>query len=133
VLDFQIGMHNNAEQDRFSFDTSVTDVTPNKLGVAGITVMTKEQSQNNLDVIDSALEMVSGNRATLGAMQNRLQSAVNNMGIYNENLSNARSRIADVDMASETAELTKQNILSQAGTAVLSQANQNGNLALKLI
>lgn len=133
VLDFQIGMHNNPEQDRFSYDTAVTDVTTGKLGVSGISVASKESSQNNLDVIDQALEMVSGNRATLGAMQNRLQSAVNNMGIYNENLQNARSRISDVDMASETAELTKQNILSQAGTAVLSQANQNGNLALKLI
>jgi flagellin len=126
-------MHNNPEQDRFSYDTAVTDVTTSRLGVSGISVASKESAQNNLEMIDQAMEMVSGNRATLGAMQNRLQSSVNNMGIYNENLQNARSRIADVDMASETAELTKQNILSQAGTAVLSQANQNGNLALKLI
>jgi flagellin len=133
VLDFQIGMHNNPEQDRFSYDTSVTDVTTGRLGVNGISVASKESAQSNLDVIDKALETVSGNRATLGAMQNRLQAAVNNMGIYNENLQNARSRVSDVDMASETAELTKQNILSQARTAVLSQTNQNNMLALKLI
>jgi flagellin len=66
-------------------------------------------------------------------MQNRLQSAVNHLGVYEENLSSARSRIYDVDMASESAELAKNSILTQSGTSVLSQANQNPMMALKLM
>jgi flagellin-like hook-associated protein FlgL len=85
------------------------------------------------DKIDSAIRTLSENRAEIGSLQNRLQSTISNLQIYDENLSAARSRIYDVDMASETAELTKNNILSTAGTAVLSQANQNNMLALKLI
>ena len=66
-------------------------------------------------------------------MQNRLQSTVNNTGIAIENLSAANSRIRDTDMAEETAELTKQNILAQAGTSVLAQANNSGTGALQLL
>ena len=101
--------------------------------LSGITVASKESAQENLGKVDEAIKMLSGNRAELGALQNRLQSTVNNLNIYDENLSAARSRIYDVDMASETAELTKQNILSQAGVSVLSQANQNSMGALKLL
>jgi flagellin len=98
-----------------------------------MTVATKEDAQNNLDNIDHAISTLSGNRAEMGALQNRLQSSINNMQIYNENLQAGNSRIRDVDMASETAELTKNNILTQATTSVLGQANQNSMLALKLI
>jgi flagellin len=132
-LEIQIGLNNNAEQDRFHFDTAKTDITSNRLGVQSITVATKEEAQNNLATIDSAIQNLSENRAEMGALQNRLQSSINNMEIYNENLSGANSRIRDVDMASETAELTKNNILSSAGVSVLSQANQNNMMALKLI
>jgi flagellin len=76
---------------------------------------------------------VSETRARLGAVQNRLQSTVNNLGVTKENLSAARSRIADVDVASETSELVKTNILQQAGVAVLAQANQTPMSALKLL
>jgi len=132
-LDIQIGYNNNPDQDRFTFDTGKTNVSTSHLGVGGISVSTKEQAQQNLASIDNAIEMVTGNRAELGAFQNRLQSTVNSLSIYDENLSSARSRIYDVDMASETAELTKNNILTQAGTSVLSQANSNNTLALKLL
>jgi len=101
--------------------------------VEGINVASKEAAQENLEKIDWAINMLTENRAELGALQNRLQSSINNLQIYDENLSGARSRIYDVDMAAETAELTKNNILATAGTAVLSQANQNNMLALKLI
>jgi flagellin len=84
-------------------------------------------------VIDTAIKALTENRAELGAMQNRVQSTVNNLGVYDENLSAANSRIRDVDMASETAELTKNNILTTAGVSVLSQANQNNLMALKLL
>jgi flagellin len=132
-MDIQIGQNNRPDQDRFSYDPAKTDATTDHLGIGGISVATKEQAQENLGKIDMAIKTLSGNRAELGALQNRLQSSVNNLQIYDENLSAANSRIRDVDVASETATLTKQNILSQASTSVLSQANQNSQLALKLL
>ncbi len=132
-LEIQIGMNNIPEQDRFIYDPGKTNVKTEKLGIADISVATKEQAQNNLASIDAAISNLAENRAELGALQNRLTSAASNLGIYQENLSAANSRIRDVDMASETAELTKQNILSQAGVSVLGQANQNNMMALKLL
>lgn len=132
-LDIQIGLTNNADYDRFSFDTGRLAVSAERLGIGEISVSTKEQAQENLTKIDESLRILSENRAVMGSLQNRLQSSISNMSLYNENLATGRSRIADVDVAAETAELTKTNILSTAGTAVLSQANQNSMLALKLI
>jgi flagellin len=83
--------------------------------------------------IDSAIDNVSSQRAALGAVQNRLQYSLDNVGIYQENLVAAESRIRDVDMAEETVTLTKNQILSQAGTAMLSQANQSGQSVLSLL
>ena len=76
---------------------------------------------------------MSSQRAALGAVQNRLQYSMDNVGVYQENLVAAESRIRDVDMAEETVSLTKNQILSQAGTAMLSQANQSGQGILKLL
>lgn len=132
-LDIQVGVNNNPEYDRYSFDLAKTDVTSGHLGIDHVTVADKDSSRNNLAALDEAMRTLTDNRAELGALQNRLQATVGNLNIYDENLSGARSRIWDVDMASETAELTKNNILSTAGTAVLSQANQNSMLALKLL
>jgi flagellin len=132
-MDIQIGQNNNPLNDRFSYDVAKTNTTVAALGLNGLNTESKESSQENLGRIDTAIKTLSGNRAELGALQNRLQSSVNNLNVYDENLSAARSRIYDVDMASETAELTKQNILSQAGVSVLSQANQNAMGALKLL
>lgn len=131
-FDIQVGLNNN-ELDRFSFDTSKTNVTSDALGITGVTTGTKEASQANLETVDKALTNLSENRATVGALQNRLVSTISNIRILNENLSAARSRIADVDFASETAENTQRSILAQAGTAVLSQANTNNQLALRLL
>lgn len=133
ALEFQIGSHNKPEQDRLVYDTRVTDVTIGRLGIAGMTVANKESAQANLDVLDNAIKTVSGNRSTFGALQNRLQSTINNLNVADENLSAANSRIRDVDFANESSELTKKNILAQAGTAMLAQANNNGMLALKLL
>ena len=88
---------------------------------------------SGLDRSFEAIRGLSESRADLGALQNRLQSSVANLQVYEENLQGARSRIADVDVAAESAELTKQNILSQAGVSVLGQANANPQLALKLM
>jgi len=132
-IDIQVGLNNKAEEDRFTYDMNKTNVSMDRLGMTGITVATKQDAQENLGKVDEAIKVLSSNRAELGALQNRLQSTVNNLQVYDENLSAARSRIYDVDMASETAELTRTNILTQAGVAVLSQANQNSSMALKLL
>jgi flagellin len=132
-LEFQIGANNDPNNDRFQYDTSATNVTTQALGITDISTATKESAQNNLSMVDKALTQLTSNRASLGALQNRVQSSIANLGVYQENLAAANSRIRDVDMASETSELTKQNILTQAGTAVLSQANNNNMLALKLL
>ena len=133
TLDFQVGIENSPEQDRLQYATMATDVTLGKLGLSQTGVMTKESAQENLAKIDTAIQSVNENRAGLGALQNRLGSTVQNLAISTENLAAANSRIRDTDMASEASELTKQSILSQAGTAVLSQANATSNLALKLL
>ncbi|MGK5084512.1 flagellin [Bdellovibrionota bacterium FG-1] len=133
AIDIQIGQNNHPDQDRFTFDVAKTNVSADRLGLEGINVVNKQSAQENLEKIDTAIQSLSGNRAELGALQNRLGSSINSLQIYNENLASARSRIKDVDMAAETSELTKSNILTQANTAVLSQANQNSMLALKLL
>ena len=132
-LEFQIGTHNNALQDRMIYDTTMTDATSVRLGISGLTVRTKENAQTNLDVLDNAIKMVSENRAALGALQNRLTSTVNNLNVADENLSAANSRIRDADMALESAEMAKYNVLTQSGVAVLGQANSNSMMALKLL
>ncbi len=133
LLEIQVGVHNNPDHDRFYFDVAKTNATTAALGVSDISVASKESARENLAKIDGAIESLTGNRAELGALQNRLQSTINSLGIYEENMSGARSRIYDVDVASETAELTKNNILTAATVSVLSQANQNNLSALKLL
>lgn len=133
TLDFQVGIENNPEHDRLQYKTSNTDVSLGKLGLSDTGVSSKEAAQSNLASIDMAIQSVNENRAELGALQNRLSSTVNNLAISTENLAAANSRIRDADMALETSELTKQSILSQAGTSVLAQANSSQNLALKLL
>ena len=115
------------------FDTGKSNVSLEGLGLNGVSAETKEGARASLDMVDDAIKGLVGNRAELGALQNRLQSSINNLNIYDENLSTARSRIRDSDMASETADLAKNNILTQAGISVLSQANQNNMAALKLL
>ena len=133
LLEFQVGTKNNPEQDRLVFDTAKANATAGQLGLAGITVGTKVAAQENLNKLDSAIQMVNNNRADFGALQNRLQSTINNLMIADENLSAANSRVRDVDVANESSELTKRNILAQAGTAMLAQANSNSTMALKLL
>ena len=83
--------------------------------------------------IDTAIDNVSAQRAALGAVQNRLQYSLDNVGIYQENLVAAESRIRDVDMAEQMIEFTKLQVLQQAGTSMLSQANQSTQGVLSLL
>ena len=132
-LDFQIGVNNDEFQDRISYDTSGQNAKIESLGIDGIAVASKEGAQNSLESIDTAISKVSEQRASLGAIQNRLISTSNNIRVSVENLSTANSRIRDVDYAEISAQNAKNNILNQAGTAVLAQANANGSNALALI
>lgn len=132
-FDFQIGIYNDDFEDRISYNAAATNAQLDSLGIDGITVDNKESAQNSLSNLDSAIQSISGYRAELGAKQNRLTSTTQNLQISSENLSTANSRIRDTDYASESAENTKMNILGQAGSSVLAQANATGQAALKLI
>jgi flagellin len=133
VFDIQIGTRNDPISDRLTFDASSADVNVAALGLNLASVADKISAQNSLSSIDQAIVSVSGIRADFGALQNRLQSTINNIAVSIENLSAANSRVRDTDIAAETAELTKQNILMTAGTSVLAQANASTKNALNLI
>ncbi|MCM2321719.1 MAG: flagellin FliC [Oligoflexia bacterium] len=133
VFEIQVGIQNNPILDRVVYNGERSDATLDALKLGGESVATKQGSQLSLSVIDDGLIRVNSIRADLGAMQNRLQSTVNNLSISDENLSSANSRIRDTDMAEEVSEMTKNNILMQAGISVLSQANNTNSAALKLL
>ncbi len=132
IVDIQVGTHNTLN-DRLSYDTSFANANLESLGIHEDAVSTKLGAQNSLGTIDDGIKRVQEIRSSLGAMQNRLQSTVRNLSIYDENLSAANSRIRDVDVAQESSTITKLNILQQSGVAVLGQANMSQNLALKLL
>ncbi len=131
-LTFQVG-HEAGEMNRIEFDPSKTNVTTKALGVGDVDLATKEGSLTAMGNIDEAIKRVNENRSELGALQNRLHSTSNTLGIAVENLSDARSRIMDTDIAAETSIMAKNNILQNAGIAVLSQANAAPSGALKLL
>jgi flagellin len=132
-FDFQVGVNNVKSEDRITFQAGKADATNDHLGIGGLDYTSKEGAQDALAIIDKASDMVQKTRADLGALQNRLTSTVTNLGVQDENLSAANSRIRDTDVAAATAELARNNVLLQANTATLAQANQTSNLALKLI
>jgi flagellin len=133
VIDIQVGVHNDAFKDRISFNASAANASLEALGLSTGSIAIKESAQTGLATLDDALVSVNAIRANFGAMQNRLQSTSANILIADENLSAANSRIRDADIASESAELTRNNILLQAGVSVLGQANNMSNIALKLL
>ena len=133
TYDIQVGIKNNDFQDRIKFHSGESNVRTSNLGIDDLNVTTKQDAQGNLDTLDEALQTVSGNRATLEAVQNRLNSAVQNLQISIENQSIARSRIADTDYALESSNNVRENVLINAGTAILAQSNMQGQAALKLL
>ena len=133
VIDIQVGTNNDPFKDRISFDASAANASLESLGLSAESLAEKTLAQQSMDVLDRALVSVNAIRANFGAMQNRLQSTSANIMISDENLSAANSRIRDADIAAESAELTRNNILMQAGVSVLGQANNVANIALKLL
>jgi flagellin len=130
TVTMQVGSNNTAN-DRIDITFSATDSTT--LGIAAIDLSTVAGAQSALDAIDTAVNTLSTSRANVGAAQNRLVVTMTNLSTAYENLSAADSRIRDVDVAQETASMTRNQILSQAGVAVLAQANQLPSLALSLL
>lgn len=133
IVDIQVGINNDPFQDRISFNASAANSSLESLGITPLSLATKEDAQMSLSSIDTAQTSVNSMRANFGAMQNRFNSTVNNISIAHENLSAANSRIRDTDIAAETAEMTRNSILQQAGVSVLGQANQVQQMALKLL
>lgn len=131
-INFQVGAH-KGENQKITYNANANQATVSSLDIGGISVASKDDALDSLESIDGAISKVSNSRAELGAIQNRLHSAVNTTGIYIENLSEAKSRIADTDIAEETSNLVRKSILQDAGVAVLAQANQAPSKALRLL
>lgn len=133
AYEFQVGTNNNEFEDRIVFNASENLATIDALGLTDVDYAQKEGAQMSLTALDGALTRVNEIRAGLGALQNRLTSTVTNLGVAEENMSAANSRIKDTDIAAATADLAKNNILLQGGLSVMAQANQFPGYALKLL
>ena len=131
-MDFQVGTK-SGDDNKISFEPSQADASAENLGIGGTSIRSKGDARDNLQVIDSAIQKVSGYRANFGSIQSRLQSTINNLDVSLVNQEAARSRIEDVDVAESTAKLASVQIQNAAGVATLSQANQLGSGALRLI
>jgi flagellin len=132
-VDFQVGINGSSESDVISFDPSKSHATASNLGISGMDFTSKDGAKDALSELDNAQNMVNGFRANIGALQNRLASTTENLGTQIENLSVANSRIRDTDVAESSAEFTKSNILLNASTNVLAQANEVPKQALRLL
>ena len=117
----------------FVGQASVTDGTSSTANQVSLDLSTHEKATAAVSVIDDAINTVSSERSKLGAMQNRLEHTISNLGTSSENLQAAESRIRDVDMAAEMMQFTKNNILQQAATAMLAQGNQAPSAVLQLL
>jgi len=133
VYDIHVGISSNAKTDWIAYDSSVSNVTTDNLGLSDLDFSTKDGVRSALSKLDMAQSNVNGSRATLGALSNRLNSTVDVLSTMSENMSVAKSRISDTDVAASSSELARNNILLQGTTATLAQANQQPALALKLI
>ncbi|HKK53451.1 MAG TPA: flagellin, partial [Myxococcota bacterium] len=130
TVTFQVGV-DNTTNDQISVST--VDATAGTLGVSGQAVSSVSGAQAALGAIDSAIATVASLRASFGTAQNRLESTIRSIAISVENTSAAESRIRDVDFANETAALTRNQVLQQAGISVLAQANVSSQSALSLL
>lgn len=128
-----LGITGNAGQAGFTKENSVTNGTNDVKTEAALNISTAEDASKAIAVLDKATQTVSSARSKLGAVQNRLEHTINNLGTASENLTAAESRIRDVDMAKEMMEQTKNNILAQAAQAMLAQANQQPQGVLQLL
>ncbi|MGE0311023.1 MAG: flagellin [Lautropia sp.] len=140
-LVFQVGANTTVDDritittNQLSTDSAVTDLTggPGFAGAPPSDLKTLDNSQDAIGKIDTLLDVVNSNRADYGAAQNRFEAVIANLQVSSENQAAARSRIMDADFAAETAALTRAQVLQQAGTAMLAQANQAPQTVLRLL
>ena len=130
ALSLQVG---DTNADFQKVNVNVESMSAKSLGLDAIDISTQEGAGNAIEVINAAIEKVSTARSDLGAIQNRLDHTINNLGVTTENMTAAESRIRDVDMAEEMMQFTKNNILTQASQAMLAQANQLPQGVLQLL
>lgn len=130
-FEFHIGAYKGEENVvKFKLDQNTS---AQEVGIDTLTVMDQDDAVSALEDIDKALLDVAGTRATFGAMQSRFQHSIDHLSIQAENLDAARSQIVDADIAEEVTQIARNNILTEAGTSVLAQANQNTNRIMRLI
>lgn len=133
TLSVQVGTGPNPDVDTIGIDLRNLNTGNSSLGISGLSISSKSDAISGLDSIDEAIEKISGQRAILGSVQNRLNSSASNLAVYSENLSAANSRIRDTDYALETSKQAKNSILSAASSSVLAQANGLGQSVFKLL
>ncbi|MSQ01929.1 MAG: flagellin FliC [Myxococcales bacterium] len=126
----QVGIHSTANDQ---IDITLGDLRTSTLGVDAVSLSSVSAAGTALGLIDTAIETVNGYRSDYGAAENRLNSALNNLEIFGENTMAAESQIRDADFGYETSELTKNQILTQAGVAILAQAKTMNQGALQLL
>ncbi len=131
--EFQIGTKGGEFENRIAFEASAINSSMDNLGISSAEIGSKSGAQESLATVDAAIEKLSGQRAVLGSLQNRLTSTSTSLQNYTENMSAANSRIRDVDYAEETSKQARNQIISAASTSVLAQANVSGQSAMKLI
>jgi flagellin len=132
-LEFQVGINADRTNDRVTFSTSDANITPASLGISSLHLANKKNAQDNLRLLDSAMNRVSLQRALLGSVQSALSSNAENMGSHQVNSAAANSRLRDVDMAEYSAKGVQLDIIANAATAMHSQANNLPARALKLL
>jgi flagellin len=130
ALTFQVDLTGDMAQQ---IQVMIATVSPSSFGIEALAITSTGGARSTLSILDQAIQDVSGQRASLGAAQNRLEATINNISTQYNNLSAANSRIRDVDVAEETAVLARNRILMQSGVSVLAQANQIPALALQLL
>jgi flagellin len=133
TLTFQVGAGSVAANDQIAVDLTGANVSTVATAVGALTFDTAANALTSIAALDTQITAVSTARANLGAVQNRFESTIRSLNVSKENLSAASSRITDTDMAEEMVKYTRSNILSQAGTAMLAQANQSGQGVLQLL
>lgn len=133
TFEFQVDINNDDFKDRIGFNSSELQATTDVLNIADFDFSDKMSARTALETLEDSQRMVNGYRATLGALQNRLISTTENLGVSIENFSAANSRVRDADIAQSSADLARNNILMNASVGVLAQANQQPAMALKLV
>ena len=133
TMEFQVGTQNNPDVDRITFEPGEANLSAGALDIDGLDISSKEGAQDVLETLDNAIQHVNEVRAKIGSIQSRFQNSIATSSIFVENLSAAKSRIRDTDIAVESSNLARETIIRNSGVAMLTQANQEPAIALQLL